>query len=379
MLHPKSPPTGQYFDGTNAGFISVDLTIGADGLRLRGAEREIFWPRREWVLVSVIGAARAPHSFRLSVKSDPDARLVVDGTHFAEFAAADPKLFDPDRGTRRMAGLVLGLVGASAALLAVLFFGIPAASGPLARATSRDLEAQMGRNMTSQINLIMRPCKDQDEALALLAPALNRLATAGEVGFPIEFRFVSVGVPNAFALPGGQVMATSGLLDAVGDQDQFFAVIAHELNHVKRRHGMQAFYRNLGLGLGLELVTGGSGVAQQGVTLAAQVTQLRHTRNHEREADRDALALLAAEGLDPAALARAFEAITARAPVGDEADEGVRLTLPGKVRVRIPDWLRSHPDLDERISAARALAKPARTRLLSDADWATVKSACANG
>lgn len=375
-LHPQLPLTGRLYDGSTAGAEAVDLALEEGGLRLRGGQREIFWPRAEWILVSVIGPARAPHAFRLGVKSDPDARLNVDGAHFDRFAAVHPKLFDPHRGTKNMAGLVLTLVAGSVALLALLFVGIPAASGPLARATPKDLEVQMGRNMASQINLVIRPCENQDAAVALLTPALDRLATTGEVGFPIEFRFVNINVPNAFALPGGQVMVTSGLLTVLDDQDELFAVIAHELNHVKRRHGMQTFYSNLGLGIGVELVTGGSGLGQQGVTLAAQVTQLRHTRAHEREADRDALALLAAQGLDPAALARAFEAISAHVTRRTADDGQETVIINGRRPVRIPNWLRSHPDIDERIASARELARPARTRLLTDAEWTTVRAAC---
>jgi predicted Zn-dependent protease len=249
-----------------------------------------------------------------------------------------------------------------------VFWGVPASSGPLARSTPKDLEIKIGDNLAAQINTFLKPC-GSDAALAQITPVIDVLAESGEVGFPIRFQFVRASAPNALALPGGQIMATSGLLEAVGDdQEAFLAVIAHELGHARARDGMRAVYRNAGLGAALEIITGGSGAAQQAVLIGGQLSQLRHTRIQETSADEAAMDILAAAGHDPAALARAFEAITGYDYSPEEdADNDER---------DLPTWLRTHPDTDERIKASLARKSEPGPLPFSTEQWRTIASAC---
>jgi predicted Zn-dependent protease len=226
---------------------------------------------------------------------------------------------------------------------------------------------QIGENLAAQINTFLKPCASE-QTLNEIRPVIDDLAEKADAGFPIRFQFVRATAPNAIALPGGQVMATSGLLDAVGeDQEAFLAVIAHELGHVRARDGMQAVYRNAGLGAALEIITGGSGAAQQAVLVSGQLNQLRHTRIQETAADEAAMEILKTAGHDPSSLARAFDAIT-----GYYYEEN-------KSERSLPAWLRTHPDTDKRIDAANARKSAPGPLPLSETEWKKVLGACSAG
>ena len=354
--------SGKYFDGESAAAQDVRVSFGAFALSIETSSNRVEWDYRDLIL-----SPGPADDIRIGVKRFPDALLVLPHTAHAALQEKAPNLFDRKRARRRFTALVAALIGGAAAVGAVLFIGVPAASGPMAQATPRSFELTIGANMAAQITTIFRPCKGV-EALGLVAPAIDEFAGNADVGFPITFQFVKTPAPNAFALPGGQVMATAGLLDALGDdQEAFWAVIAHELGHVRARDGLRAFYRNAGLGVALEIITGGSGAAQQAVLLGGQISQLRFTRIQEEAADQTAFEILEQARLDPSALARAFEKIEAYAnTVSDAGDD----------EDGMPGWMKTHPNTDARIQAARARARQGDNPPLSDAAWRTVTGAC---
>lgn len=358
---------GRYFDGKSAEAAPAVVIFETGGLFIETAAQAFSWSYAD---VTILDSQ--PGECRLGVQSEPDAVLVLPAAARDALATFAPDSHGRHAGARRFAGAVAIMIAAAACIGAILFFGVPAASGPLAQATSKGFERRIGANMAAQIQTVFRRCAS-DQSLAVMTPVLEQMAADGDVGFEtIHFNIVRTSAPNAFALPGGQVMATSGLVDALGDdQEAFLAVMAHELGHVRNRDGLRAFYRNAGLGLLLEVVTGGSGLAQQAVLIAGQLTQLRHTRDQETAADDAAYEIMVRAGLDPAALARAFDAITASATENDDRDDG------DPNRRRVPNWLKTHPDTAERIAKANTRAAPSGDLPLSEAEWAIVRKACA--
>jgi Zn-dependent protease with chaperone function len=356
---------GRYFDGRTAVAHEVSVRLSPDGVTIDNENLSLFWPATRLVLIERTGA-----EIRLGDRMDDHARLILDAEDAAgPLSALWPDLLSGRRERRRITALIASLIFGTGVVAAAIFVGAPAASGSLARATSKDLEIRMGENLAAQITVMVRPCKNQDAAVAALQPALDRFVAENDVGFPITFRFVQSATPNAFALPGGQVMATSGLAKALAsDQEAFLAVMAHEFGHVKARDGLTAIYRNAGIGVALDIITGGSGAAQQAVILAGQVSQLRHSRRQESRADETAAEIMLAAGLDPAALARAFDAIRFFDP---EEHESAR-----EDREEIPSWLSSHPNTEARVAAARARARPGGPPPLAPEEWATVATAC---
>jgi Zn-dependent protease with chaperone function len=359
---------GRFHDGVTATAHVVAVKVAEDGLEIVGAAARAFWRRQDVEIVDKTGRV-----WRLTSKDAPDARLIVDKTPENERALRAVGIVDPGRDARRALGLVGGLVAVSAALAFIVFVAIPMGAEPMARATPRDVEAQLGENLARQANVFLRPCKNTKAADAAIAPMVDTLAVAGDPGFPIRLTFVREESPNALALAGGQIMVTSGLLEIVESPDELAAVIAHEIGHVKSRDGMVALYRNAGLGILLELITGGSGLAQQAIMVGGQLTELSYTRGQEARADRTALAMLDKAGLDPASLARAFERLKSHVEADEKPRDGALIPR----EANIPEWLKSHPDLDRRIALARKQRKTATAVAMTPEAFAVVRKACA--
>ncbi len=361
--------SGTYYDGVSAMAHPVSIAITDENLVISVDQDRVEWPFKTLRLLQESEA-----ELRIGTSLRGDAVLVLDQPAAAALQAAYPPLFDKGRMRRRFALFIGGLIAACALVAAGLFIGIPAASEPLAQRTPKGIEQQIGENLTAQISVILRPCPKEraEEGRAQIEAVLNQMAIAGEVGFPITYWVVRTDMANAFALPGGHVVATRGLFDALGeDQEAFWAVMAHEMGHVRDRHSMQAVYRNAGLSLLLEAITGGSGLAQQAILLGGQLEGLRHTRSHEEDADEAAFAIMRANGMDPAALAHAFEAITHT--LSEEGEEGDEEGSSGAT------WFDSHPNTDARIRAARAAATGTSQLPMTAEEWQAASSLCNAG
>jgi Zn-dependent protease with chaperone function len=330
------------------------------------------WPAREVQIVDQHG-----DSWRLTSRRAPDTRLVVPKSADIDAALRQFGALAPGRETMRHAGFIAALVAAAAAIASLAFLVVPMMAEPLARVTPRAVEAQLGENLSEQILLIMKPCESAAarRAKAAIQPMLKELSDAAAPGFALDVVFVQAEAPNAFAMPGGRIMVTSARLEALKRPEELEAVVAHEIGHVKARDSMVALYRNVGLGVLLEIVTGGSGIAQQIVALGGQAAQLSYTRAQEERADLFAIAALRAAGRDPAMLASAFRALE-----GSGAGDSESADSPGEAngfRFRIPGWLQSHPELAARVAVAEAAASPAsRATPLSEGDWEMVQHAC---
>lgn len=94
-------------------------------------------------------------------------------------------------------------------------------------------------------------------------------------------------IPNAFALPGGYIYITRGLLTNIQDEAQLAAVLGHETGHVAARDGVQQLQRSLGLSILVDAVgsTTKSSDAKAVAQVVAGLTSLRYSRQDEARAD----------------------------------------------------------------------------------------------
>jgi predicted Zn-dependent protease len=180
---------------------------------------------------------------------------------------------------------------------------------------------------------------------------------------PFTFRVLDSPIVNAFALPGGYVYVTRGLLAHMENEAQLAMVLGHEVGHVAARHGSKEAAKGvfgqlavIGAAIGTQILTGDAELAQSVLDLsgtAAQYLFLRYSRDDEREADR--------LGVEYAALA-GFQA-------GEGADFFVTLQrISQQSGANIPGFMSTHPDPGEREVTIRNLAsewssKASMTRL----------------
>ncbi|GIX41503.1 MAG: peptidase [Leptospiraceae bacterium] len=149
--------------------------------------------------------------------------------------------------------------------------------------------------------------------------------------------------PNAFALPGGLILVTDGLLKTVKSESELMAVIAHELGHIERYHCIDA--------VKFELAARKLKLDELGeIADFANRLLIKHSynKNQEDEADEYSFELLTKTKYDPTSVARAFNSLYQF--YQHEFDES-------KYSDPIRDYFRSHPPLDKRIDKFKSKAK----------------------
>lgn len=122
---------------------------------------------------------------------------------------------------------------------------------------------------------------------------------------PYQFAVINDSTPNAFALPGGPIAITRGLLMVMENEAQLASVLGHEVGHVTARHSVAGMQRGALLGVGLAVISGVAGdasygpLAQQAGQLAATLVDNTYSREQERESDRLGIDYMVRAGYDP--------------------------------------------------------------------------------
>ena len=153
---------------------------------------------------------------------------------------------------------------------------------------SESQEIAMGQEYDPQV-VAQFGLYDDPEMQALVSSIGSRIAAASErPNLPWTFRVVDDPLINAFAVPGGFVYVTRGILAHFESEAQLAAVLGHEIGHVTARHSASQISRQqiaqVGLGLGVVLapqLADFAGLASAGLS----VLFLKFSRDNERQAD----------------------------------------------------------------------------------------------
>lgn len=209
---------------------------------------------------------------------------------------------------------------------------------------SEQQEVQMGREAAKSVRQTLG-FVDDAQLQDYVGRVGSRLARGSErPELPWEFHVVDDPVPNAFALPGGFIYVTRGMLNLMTSEAQLASVLGHEIGHVTGRHSVNQLSKQqlaqIGLGLGSVLVPevrpfqsllgGGLGLLF-----------LKYSRDHEREADTLGFEYIQEQRYDVTEFADVFRALEQSAPEGEGA---------------LPGWLTTHPAPGERVKTAEARA-----------------------
>ena len=235
-----------------------------------------------------------------------------------------------------LAVLVIGAAGIRAAMPAVADFAVGLVPA--------SLEAEIGRRAFRSLDsLLLSDSRLRPDRKSRIRSAARALAAQGglETVPEIVFRETPLLGANAFALPGGPVLVTDGLVKLL-DDDMTVAVLAHEFGHVEKRHGLRRIVRAGGLVLVASMVFGSDGsLVEETVALASSLSTLGYSRDFEREADMFAADLLTAGGRSAGDLADALEKLGAAC--GPACDES--------------GWFSTHPATGSRVEALRAYGR----------------------
>jgi len=159
---------------------------------------------------------------------------------------------------------------------------------------------------------------------------------------------------NAFALPGGYVYVTRGLLALASDEAEMAGVLSHEIGHVTARHTAQRYSSTVATNLGLQVLgvlSNAAGVrgAENIAAVGAELALKSYSREQELEADMLGVRYMSRAGYDPQAMASFFKKLRAH-----ERIEGLIAGDPNAAEKH--NMLATHPRTADRIVQAIDLA-----------------------
>jgi predicted Zn-dependent protease len=203
---------------------------------------------------------------------------------------------------------------------------------------SEQQEIQMGQQGAQQVAQEVGLAKDQALQNYLQTVGSGIASKSERPNLPWTFRAVDDPSPNAFALPGGYVFVTRGLLDLMNNEAELASVLGHEIGHVTARHSVHQMSEQqlaqLALGVGAILsptVAQLGGAASQGLGLLF----LKYSRDDERQADDLGFRYALNQGYDVRYMDDVFRSLQR---LGEASKESP-----------LPSWLATHPGEAERI------------------------------
>jgi predicted Zn-dependent protease len=219
------------------------------------------------------------------------------------------------------------------------------------RAMDRDVE--IGREASREVERELGLVKDEAMVEYVRQIGMRLAAQSSAPGLPYQFQIVDSADVNAFALPGGFIYVTRGLLTLANSEDEIANVLAHEVGHVVARHAAQRQSRaqNVGVATTLGMLAAavlGSGEAAQlilGLGQAAGAGYIaKYSRDQEREADTIGQTLASRSGWDPGGMSTFLESLD-------------RDTTLRQGRRASSSFLDDHPATPERVAAATGRAR----------------------
>ena len=214
--------------------------------------------------------------------------------------------------------------------------------------TEQELGDQAAQQVAAQLGL------HSDPALGSYVRALGNKLAEGSPRPDVEYSFyvVDLDEPNAFALPGGYVYVSRGLLALANSESEVANVIGHEIGHIAARHAVQRDAAQKIATVATVLAVVGAAAAGDGAAAAA--SQLlgagilaSYSRDQERQSDRIAQDLTADIGIDPGGMATFLRTL----------DHYTRLKTGAS---RVPGFFDSHPATPERFAEATSRAEVVR-------------------
>lgn len=340
----------EYYDGLSARAKTVKAAVSGDRLQINVEGTLLSYSLSDVDLQAKLGTAK-----RL-VDLPDGARLEAD--NLDELEAAIPS---KSAGFWRALHYLENNLGwVLVSLLATVFagwmflqHGVPKLAEYVAKATPPSMEARLGEQVLKGLDHkfgYFSPSQTKKDRQAKLSLGLKTLCQSNECPkYKLHFRDGGLIGANAFALPGGIMVVTDGLVKLAKSDNEIIAVLAHELGHVKQRHAFRQSIQGTLSGLILAAITGD--VSAVGSGLPAALMQMRYSRQHELEADRFALAALQKACVPPRAFAEIlFRLQNQHLELSDEKGNGKKEKRKAAGHYDpVSDMLSTHPNTIERI------------------------------
>jgi beta-barrel assembly-enhancing protease len=291
----------------------------------------------------------------------PDWRLILPAEAADEFAMLG-KL-------HAVTGKHWAMIGGSIAAIAIIGGAIWTFGGALlgwaAPLVPRSVTEPVGRQY-ADFFIGKGECRSPQGDAALKAMVARITPREGFVE-PVRVRVANNAMINAITLPGGEVLMFDGLIQAAQSPEEVAGVLAHEFGHVQHYHPNRSLIRHFGVSVFLEGLGGNlGGLASTGLFLA-------NSRDAEREADAEAIALMKQGAVSPLGISAFFT----RMGGGDPEKAEAKAARGERSRFDLQNLIATHPgDEDRRELFANAAKGFASRPALTDAQWRALKTMC---
>jgi predicted Zn-dependent protease len=205
---------------------------------------------------------------------------------------------------------------------------------------SEGQEIEMGRQAAQEVAQSIGFVEDPELQAYVAGIGKDMAAKSERPNLPWEFHVVNDAAVNAFALPGGFIYVTRGLLAHMNSEAELATVLGHEIGHVTARHSVQQISKaqlaTLGLGVGSILssdIAQFAGIASQGLG----VLFLKYGRDAENQADQLGFKYALGLNYDVREMANVFQTLN-------------RASQAGGGGGRLPEWLSTHPNPENRVA-----------------------------
>jgi predicted Zn-dependent protease len=343
-----------YFDGQSARPHAAQLDW-ADGMLViawPGGERRVHpsdvqWPERQR------HGARIAH---LLPRAGGGSLQCRDGAAWDAFVRARPDAAGESlvvRAQQSWRGVLAAAVLLIGVAVSAYLWGVPALARGVVAALPQGADKAVGDLALDSVRGWLKPTTLAPERRARIEAGFARLVEASfpdpatRPAYTLRFHASKIG-PNAFALPGGTIVITDELVTLMADRDDaVLGVLAHELGHVRQRHGMRLVVQVSLIGAATSIALGDFSSVL--AAAPALVGQLAYSRDAEREADAESVRLMQAAGIRPDAMVEFFE----RVQRWKDSEEGRKLGADIDVGIAFS----SHPADAERIAFFRAASR----------------------
>jgi Zn-dependent protease with chaperone function len=333
--------TGKYFNGKSSAGYNAEITLDRFHIRIvyfDATEQEVI---THWDTDKIHKNDFAEHDKVILKYGDfPFEYLEVsDKSIEEELKRSYPKAaFHQSAYNKVFNSGIIGLsvlVVATIGFIALCYFVIiPEIAERLAGQLPVKYEEQIGEATFNNLTKFEETDKEKTKQLNAFFKALHY-----KTNYNIRITVVKSDVVNAYALPGGNIVVYTGILDKMDDYRELVALLSHEFSHVELKHTTKNMCRSLSSYLLISLLVGDAG----GITAvvlqnADQLKQLGYSRNLEEEADNNGMKLMLQANIDLAGMKKLFEALKK-----EEGSAG-----------NVPQFLSTHPLTDNRIKNVKA-------------------------
>lgn len=342
-----------FYDGKSASRHDVILSLSISGFTLRSesGDRLAYWTLAD---CTITGEDPKHDSVRLSNDKHPGARLVVEGPEALKLSNAVKRATRDKRRFRAIHLLFALPMAMVIGLIVFALYGPPLADKVLGY-VPHAFDHRIGELVFDELKNELMFCDDQ-EGQAALAKIVDRLNKASNSPFEFKVAVAASGEVNAFALPGGRIVFLDGLIKEAQTPEEVAGVLAHEMSHVIKRHGVSGLLKQLGLQF---LLFAGTGDTNSVINFGSTLVEMSMSRTQEAEADLVGADILARAKISVSGLRSFFTRI-------EEKND-----LPSFIEL-----VSTHPHGDKRANALQDPPGFKGTRLLTTKEWNALKNMC---